>query len=96
MAQKRTYIAVVIELAHGDWFADFPDIPGCVVNAGSLDIMRRHAPRELQSYIEETLRRGGAIASPRTHEEIARDEEYPYTCLIEIEVESPDPSGPGP
>jgi predicted RNase H-like HicB family nuclease len=86
---KASYLGVVRKEPHTDYWVDFPDIPGCVVGAGSVDELAVKAPAVLQLHIRAVAEGGGLIPTPRAEQDIVASETEAFLSIIPVEVDVP-------
>jgi predicted RNase H-like HicB family nuclease len=58
-----TYIALIHKEADSDFGASFPDLPGCVTAASSLDEVLSTARKALALHIEDMLENGEELSN---------------------------------
>ena len=80
-----TYVALVRQIAVGRCRASFPDLPGCVAEAGSLDEAMALAKQALAGRIEHLLEAGELVPAPTLVDAIDRQD-----AILVVAVEVPD------
>lgn len=81
----NTYIALIHKDADSDYGASFPDLPGCVSAASSLDEILSEAKEALALHIEGMLEDGEEIPVPTPAQEIDRGD-----ALLLAAIDVPD------
>jgi predicted RNase H-like HicB family nuclease len=81
----NTYIALIHKDADSDYGVSFPDLPGCVSAASSLDETLSEAKEALALHIEGMLEEGEEIPVPTPAEAIDRGD-----ALLVAAIEVPD------
>jgi predicted RNase H-like HicB family nuclease len=69
----RNYIAIVHKDPDSDFGVSFPDFPGCITAAETLDEARENAVEALALHIEGMLEDGDTIPSPSSLDEVMAD-----------------------
>jgi len=64
------YIALLRKEENSDYGVDFPDFPGCITAAGSIDEARELAIEALNAHIELMLENNIALPEPSSLEKI--------------------------
>jgi predicted RNase H-like HicB family nuclease len=80
-----TYIALIHKDPDGDYGASFPDLPGCVTAAASLDEVLSMAKEALTLHIEDMLENGEQVPVPSPADEIDRED-----ALLIAAIDVPD------
>jgi predicted RNase H-like HicB family nuclease len=81
----NTYIALIHKEAGSDYGASFPDLPGCVTAASSIDEVLSMAKEALALHIEDMLENGEEIPVPTPPDKIDRDD-----ALLIAAIDVPD------
>lgn len=68
-----SYIALVRKDADSDYGVDFPDFPGCVTAAPTLDDVRHAAAEALSFHAEGLIEDGATLPPPATLEHVMND-----------------------
>jgi predicted RNase H-like HicB family nuclease len=71
----RPYIALIHKDHSSDYGVSFPDLPGCVTAAATLDDARSMAAEALAMHLEGMIEDGDVIPDPSALEEIMADRE---------------------
>src|SRR5262245_20000147 len=72
----RHYIGIVHKDAHSDFGVSFPDFPGAVTAAGSLDEAEEAAADALALHVEGMLAEGAAIPDPTSFDRVRANPDY--------------------
>ena len=81
----NTYIALINKEADSDYGASFPDLPGCVTAASTIDEVLSMAREALALHIEDMLENGEEIPAPTPPDKIDRDD-----ALLIAAIDVPD------
>ncbi len=68
-----TYIALLRKEMESDFGVDFPDFPGCITGAESLEAAHRRASEVLRFHIKGMVEDGDPIPEPSSIEKIMTD-----------------------
>jgi predicted RNase H-like HicB family nuclease len=71
----RAYIALIHKEPGSDYGVSFPDLPGCISAAVTLDEARAVAEEALAFHIEGMIEDGEAVPEPSSMEEVMADRE---------------------
>lgn len=69
----RPYIALIHKDAGSDYGVSFPDLPGCITAAATLDEARAMAAEALALHLEGMAEDGEAVPEPSSLEAIMAD-----------------------
>lgn len=65
----------LIDGEDGAYGVAFPDLPGCVAQAATLEAALRNAGEALREFVADALDHGEAVPAPRSLEELRQDPE---------------------
>jgi predicted RNase H-like HicB family nuclease len=83
------YIAVIHKDQSTEYGASFPDFPGCISVAATLEKLRIDAEEALTLYIEGMVEDGDEIPEPTRFDEIVASPDYEDAIAVLV-VKSPD------
>jgi predicted RNase H-like HicB family nuclease len=83
------YIALIHKDQHSSFGASFPDLPGCISAADSLEELRPMIEESLNLHIEGLLEDGDALPEPSTLDAIVKSKDYADAVAV-IVVKSPE------
>jgi predicted RNase H-like HicB family nuclease len=83
------YIALIHKDPHSSFGASFPDLPGCVSAASTLEELRPMIEESLSLHIEGLLEDGDALPEPSTLDAIVKSKDYTDAVAV-IVVKSPE------
>jgi predicted RNase H-like HicB family nuclease len=83
------YIALIHKDQHSSFGASFPDLPGCISAADSLEELRPMIEESLSLHIEGLLEDGDALPEPSTLDAIVKSKDYADAVAV-IVVKSPE------
>ena len=86
------YIALVHKDKSSDYGASFPDFPGCISAAATLEELRPMAEEALNFHVEGMREDGDALPAPSTLDEIIKTEDYRDAAAVLV-VNVPDDEG---
>lgn len=81
-----SYIAIIHKDPESDFGVSFPDFPGCVTAAKSLDEARSMAREALEFHIEGMLEDGEDIPAPSTLDQIMKDPDFASGVAFLVDV----------
>ncbi len=82
------YIALIHKDAESAFGASFPDLPGCISAADTLEELRPMIKEALGFHIEGMVEDGDAVPEPSTLDEILKAEGYAEAVAVMV-VKSP-------
>jgi predicted RNase H-like HicB family nuclease len=82
------YIALIHKDRHSSFGASFPDLPGCMSAADSLEELRPMIEESLSLHIEGLLEDGDALPEPSTLDAIVKSKDYADAVAVMV-VKSP-------
>jgi predicted RNase H-like HicB family nuclease len=83
------YIALIHKDQHSSFGASFPDLPGCISAADSLEELRPMIEESLSLHIEGLLEDGDALPEPSTLDAIVKSKDYADAVAVMV-VKSPE------
>jgi predicted RNase H-like HicB family nuclease len=83
------YIALIHKDRHSSFGASFPDLPGCISAADSLEDLRPMIEESLSLHIEGLLEDGDALPEPSTLDVIVKSKDYVDAVAVTV-VKSPE------
>jgi predicted RNase H-like HicB family nuclease len=83
------YIALIHKDRHSSFGASFPDLPGCISAADSLEELRPMIEESLSLHIEGLLEDGDALPEPSTLDAIVKSKDYANAVAVMV-VKSPE------
>jgi predicted RNase H-like HicB family nuclease len=83
------YIALIHKDQHSSFGASFPDLPGCISAADSLEDLRPMIEESLSLHIEGLLEDGDAVPEPSTLDAIVKSKDYADAVAVMV-VKSPE------
>jgi predicted RNase H-like HicB family nuclease len=83
------YIALIHKDQHSSYGASFPDLPGCISAADSLEDLRSMIEESLSLHIEGLLEDGDALPEPSTLDAIVKSKDYADAVAVMV-VKSPE------
>jgi predicted RNase H-like HicB family nuclease len=83
------YIALIHKDQHSSFGASFPDLPGCISAADSLEGLRPMIEESLSLHIEGLLEDGDALPEPSTLDAIVKSKDYTDAVAVMV-VKSPE------
>jgi predicted RNase H-like HicB family nuclease len=83
------YIALIHKDSGSGFGASFPDLPGCISVADTLEELRPMIEEALGFHIEGMVEDGDAVPEPSTLDEILKAEGYADAVAVMV-VKSPD------
>jgi predicted RNase H-like HicB family nuclease len=83
------YIALIHKDQHSSFGASFPDLPGCISAADSLEDLRPMIEESLSLHIEGLVEDGEALPEPSTLDAIVKSKDYADAVAVMV-VKSPD------
>jgi predicted RNase H-like HicB family nuclease len=86
------YIALIHKDQHSSFGASFPDLPGCISAADSLEELRPMIEESLSLHIEGLLEDGDALPEPSTLDAIVKSKDYADAVAVMV-VKSPETPG---
>ncbi len=84
------YIAYLHKERKSDYGVSFPDFPGCVTAAPTLDEAKRLAVEALEFHIRGMLEDGDPVPMPSSLDRLARDPAIEGAVAFLVTVEVPD------
>ena len=72
--KKMRYAMIAHEAEEGGYWAEFPDLPGCVTEGKTLNDLRVHAVEAVALYIETLRADGKPIPATAVHVEMIETE----------------------
>ncbi len=86
------YIALIHKDSGSPFGASFPDLPGCISVAASLEELRPMIEEALGFHIEGMIEDGEAVPEPSTLDEILKAEGYADAVAVMV-VKAPETEG---
>jgi predicted RNase H-like HicB family nuclease len=86
------YIALVHKEKRSAYGASFPDFPGCISAAGTLEDLRPMIEESLGLHIEGMLEDGEALPEPSTLDAIVKSKDYAGAVAVMV-VKAPETQG---
>jgi predicted RNase H-like HicB family nuclease len=83
------YIALIHKDQHSSFGASFPDLPGCISAADSLEGLRPMIEESLSLHIEGLLEDGDTLPEPSTLDAIVKSKDYTDAVAVMV-VKSPE------
>jgi predicted RNase H-like HicB family nuclease len=83
------YIALIHKDPHSSFGASFPDLPGCISAASTLEELRPMIEESLSLHIEGLLEDGDALPEPSTLDAIVKSKDYADAVAVMV-VKSPE------
>jgi predicted RNase H-like HicB family nuclease len=83
------YIALIHKDQHSSLGASFPDLPGCISAADSLEDLRPMIEESLSLHIEGLLEDGDALPEPSTLDAIVKSKDFADAVAVMV-VKSPE------
>jgi predicted RNase H-like HicB family nuclease len=83
------YIALIHKDQHSSFGASFPDLPGCISAADSLEELRPMIEESLSLHIEGLLEDGDVLPEPSTLDAIVKSKDYADAVAVMV-VKSPE------
>jgi predicted RNase H-like HicB family nuclease len=83
------YIALIHKDQHSSFGASFPDLPGCISAADSLEDLRPMIEESLSLHIDGLLEDGDALPEPSTLDAIVKSKDYTDAVAVMV-VKSPE------
>lgn len=84
------YIAYLHKERKSDYGVSFPDFPGCITAAPTLDEAKRAAVEALEFHIRGMLEDGDPVPAPASLDRLARDPAIEGAVAFLVTVEVPD------
>lgn len=82
------YIALIYKEANSDYGVVFPDFPGCITAAPTLEEAKTEAKEALLGHIEVMKEIGESLPSPSSLDEIMAEKEYRDAVAFLVETPS--------
>ncbi len=86
------YIAVIHKEAKSDFGASFPDLPGCISVAKTLEKLRPMIEESLGFHIEGMIEDGEALPEPSPLDKIVKSKDYADAVAVMV-VKAPATNG---
>lgn len=86
------YIAVIHKQAKSDFGASFPDLPGCISVAKTLEKLRPMIEESLGFHIEGMIEDGEALPEPSPLDKIVKSKDYADAVAVMV-VKAPATNG---
>lgn len=86
------YIAVIHKQAKSDFGASFPDLPGCISAAKTLEKLRPMIEESLGFHIEGMIEDGEALPEPSPLDKIVKSKDYADAVAVMV-VKAPATNG---
>lgn len=86
------YIAVIHKEAKSDFGASFPDLPGCISVAKTLEKLRPMIEESLGFHIEGMIADGEALPEPSPLDKIVKSKDYADAVAVMV-VKAPATNG---
>jgi predicted RNase H-like HicB family nuclease len=86
------YIAIIHKETKSDFGASFPDLPGCVSAAKTLEKLRPMIEESLGLHIEGMIEDGEALPEPSSLDTIVKSKDYAKAVAVMV-VKAPETNG---
>jgi predicted RNase H-like HicB family nuclease len=86
------YIAIIHKDAKSDFGASFPDLPGCISVAKTLEKLRPMIEESLGLHIEGMIEDGEALPEPSSLDKIVKSKDYADAVAVMV-VKAPATGG---
>jgi predicted RNase H-like HicB family nuclease len=86
------YIAIIHKETKSDFGASFPDLPGCISVAKTLEKLRPMIEESLGLHIEGMVEDGEALPEPSSLDKIVKSKDYADAVAVMV-VKAPASSG---
>lgn len=87
----RQYVGIIHKDNDSDYGVSFPDFPGCVSVAASLDVLHREAAEALRFHVEGLIEDGEAIPEPSSLDAAMQDPNYRTGVAILVPLADGEP-----
>ncbi len=82
------YYAAIFEAEEGGYYAEFPDLPGCITQADSLEVLDAMLKDAMFVWLDASKEDGDEIPTSRSfaeiHDEVTGQEEFHSVTLVVI------------
>ena len=86
------YIALIHKDSQSAFGASFPDLPGCISAADSLEELRPMIEEALEFHIEGMIEDGDAVPEPSSLDDILKSDGYADAAAVMV-VKAPETEG---